>query len=116
MSGAGAPFHATVATLADQRHVSLWNRKQRVLRHLVRDRERLAALEPGGSPEHPIELVSASVVETRTRALSCPQCEGQYRIHDHRAPSAGLRAVDVKCQLCGTPRTLYFRLTSRDPN
>jgi hypothetical protein len=96
--------------------VTLWNRKQRVLRHLVRDRERLAALEPGGSPEHPIELVSAAVVEIRARALSCPQCEGTYRIHDHRAPSSGLRAVDVSCRLCGTPRTLYFRLTSRDPN
>lgn len=96
--------------------MSLWNRRQRVLRHLVRDRERLAALEPGGSAERPIELTSAAVVETRTRALSCPQCEGGYRIREHRAPSSGLRAVDVTCRLCGTPRTLWFRIGSRDPN
>lgn len=86
------------------------------MRQLVRDRERLAALSPGGSPEHPIEVVSAAVVEVRTRAQACPQCEGMYRMRDHRAPAAGLRAVDVTCQTCGTPRTLWFRLGSADPS
>ena len=94
----------------------MWNRKQRVLRHLVRDRERLAALTPGGSPEHPIELISAADVETRAAAMTCPQCDGTYRVHDHRAPRSGLRAVDVRCQLCSTRRTLWFRLGSGDPN
>jgi predicted Zn finger-like uncharacterized protein len=94
----------------------VWNRKQRVLRHLVRDRERLAALTPGGSAERPIELVSAAVVEGRARTMQCPQCDGGYRILDHRAPDSGLRAVDVRCQLCGTPRTLWFRLGSDEPN
>jgi hypothetical protein len=94
----------------------VWNRKQRVLRHLVRDRERLAALSAGGSPEHPIELTSAAVVEIRAAAMSCPQCDGAYRVREHRAPSSGLRAVDVSCRLCGTPRTLWFRLTSDEPN
>ena len=91
------------------------SRKNRA-RQLVRDRERLAALSPGGSPDHPIELVSAAVVESRVRAMSCPQCEGAYKLREHRAPEAGLRAADVVCQLCGTPRTLWFRLGSREPN
>jgi hypothetical protein len=94
----------------------VWNRKQRVLRHLVRDRERLAAETAGGSPERPIHLVSAAVVETRALNMQCPQCAGGYAIRDHRAPCSGLRAVDVSCRLCGTARTLWFRLGSTEPN
>jgi hypothetical protein len=92
------------------------SRKQRALRALIRDRERLAELSAGGSPEHPIELTSAAVVEIRASAMTCPQCDGAYRVRDHRAPSSGLRAVDVSCRLCGTPRTLWFRLGSTEPN
>ena len=91
-------------------------RRARVMRQVVRDRERLAALSRGGSGDHPIEVVSASVVEVRTRALACPQCEGSYRLVDHRAPSSGLRAVDVECRLCGTARTVWFRLGTTEPN
>jgi uncharacterized protein YbaR (Trm112 family) len=91
-------------------------RRWRVMRQLVRDRERLAVLSPGGSPVKPIPVVSAAVVEVRANALACPQCEGTYRVHDHRAPATGLRAVDVTCQQCGVPRTLWFRLTDGAPN
>lgn len=90
--------------------------RKHALRQLVRDRERLAAMSAGGSPEHPIALASAAVVEIRVRAMSCPQCDGRYRMRDHRAPSAGLRAADVVCQLCGTSRTLWFRLGCAEPN
>jgi hypothetical protein len=91
-------------------------RKRRVLRQLIRDRERLARLSVGGSEGHPIAVASAAVVEVRVRALTCPQCDGTYRIREHRAPASGLRAVDVTCRLCGTPRTLWFRLGSDEPN
>jgi predicted Zn finger-like uncharacterized protein len=91
-------------------------RRKRVFRDLVRDREKLSSLSRGGSPDRPIEVASASVVEVRARSLSCPQCDGHYSVQDHRAPSAGLRAVDVRCDLCGTRRTLWFRLGSTDPN
>jgi hypothetical protein len=90
-------------------------RRWRVMRQLVNDRERLAAMSEG-SAARPIELTSASVVEVRVRALTCPQCEGTYRQHDHRALGAGLRAVDVTCRLCGVPRSLWFRISSREPN
>jgi predicted Zn finger-like uncharacterized protein len=91
-------------------------RRARVMRQVVRDRERLAALSRGGSNDRPIEVVSASVVEVRARALVCPQCAATYRVHDHRAPASGLRAVDVTCSQCGTARTLWFRLVSAEPN
>ena len=91
-------------------------RKKRVLRALIRDRERLAALSAGGSHERPISVPSASVVDGRASAMSCPQCDGPYRVHDHRAPRSGLRAVDVTCRLCGTSRTLWFKLGSAEPN
>lgn len=89
---------------------------ERGARKIVRAREKLAALARGGSAEHPIEVTSSAVVETRVRNLRCPQCESTYRIVDHVAPAAGLRRVDVRCQLCGTPRALWFALVSDEPS
>jgi hypothetical protein len=90
--------------------------RERELKQLVRDRERLASLSPGGSAERPVHLASASVVEVRVRNTPCPQCGGELRVTEHRAPAPGLRSVDVRCQLCGTPRTMWFRLDSVEPN
>lgn len=90
--------------------------RARARRKLVRDREKLAALSVGGSEDRPIQVTSASVVEVRVRHLTCPQCEGEYRIKEHRAPASGIRSVDVTCQLCGVPRTLWFRIVSADAN
>jgi hypothetical protein len=83
---------------------------ERAARQLVRDRERLAAIEPGGAAEQAIEVPSSSVIEVRARSQRCPQCEGDYQIDDHRAPSAELRALDVACRRCGTERTIWFRI------
>lgn len=90
--------------------------RARARRKLVRDREKLAALSVGGSEDRPIQVTSASVVEVRVRHLTCPQCEGEYRIKEHRAPASGIRSVDVTCQLCGVPRTLWFRIVSAEAN
>ena len=89
--------------------------QERAARQLVRDKEKLAALVAGGSAARPLEVPSSSVIEGRVRALPCPQCEGQLDVIDHRAEQ-GLRAVDAKCRICGTPRTLYFRIVSDEPN
>ncbi len=89
---------------------------ERALRQLVRDREKLAALVAGGSPERPIAVDSASVVEVRVRSLTCPQCEGEYRVIEHRAPASGLRAVSVICNRCHVPRSLWFKLGSSEPS
>jgi predicted Zn finger-like uncharacterized protein len=90
--------------------------QQRALRKLVRDREKLAALSVGGSEDRPIQVTSAAVVEVRVRHLACPQCEGEYKVQEHRSPASGIRSVDVTCQRCGVPRTLWFRIVSLDAN
>ena len=83
---------------------------ERVARGLVRDRERLWALAPGGSAERPIDVTSSAVIEVKARATPCPQCEGTLRLEDHQAVDAALRKLDVRCVLCGVPRSLYFRI------
>jgi hypothetical protein len=83
---------------------------ERVARGLVRDRERLFALGPGGRPEHAIEVVSSSVIEVKARAMPCPQCEGSLHVEDHQAEDAALRRVAVRCQRCGVARTIFFRI------
>jgi hypothetical protein len=89
---------------------------ERDAKKLVRDRERLAALVPGGSRERPIEVTSTAVIEIRALAMPCPQCEGQFRIRAHEAPESGIRRVDVTCRQCAAPRSLWFRLVSDEPN
>jgi len=90
--------------------------RERAARGLVRDREKLAKLEPGGSAERPLEVPSPAVIEPRVRSMRCPQCDGEYTIDDHQAPAAGLRRVAVTCRLCHVPRQLWFRLGSPAPN
>ncbi|MBA3542208.1 MAG: hypothetical protein H0T79_21515 [Deltaproteobacteria bacterium] len=91
--------------------------RERAARQLVRDREKLAALSPGGGETHPIVVTSSAVIDVRINAMPCPQCEGQYRLVEHAAPGAGLRKVDVTCRLCGVSRVLWFRLAPVDePN
>jgi hypothetical protein len=90
--------------------------RERAARQLVRDREKLARLVAGGAREHPLEVPSSAVIEIRARAMPCAQCEGEYKVIEHRADGAGVRAVDVACQRCGVKRTLWFRIASDDPN
>jgi predicted Zn finger-like uncharacterized protein len=56
------------------------------------------------------------VIEGRTESLPCPQCEGQYRIVEHRSEGTGVRAVDVRCRQCGVGRTLWFRIAADEVN
>lgn len=90
--------------------------QERAARQLVRDREKLARLVAGGSEARPIEVSSSAVIDGRVRAMPCPQCEGELEVKDHRSTGAGMRAVDVKCRICGAPRTLWFRIVSDEPN
>jgi hypothetical protein len=87
--------------------------QQRQLRKDVQRRERAAGEAPGGSPEHPLAVSSASVIEVRARATPCPQCQGTLDIEGHDAGvEAGelLRAVRVICRLCHARRKLWFRV------
>jgi len=91
------------------------NTADQVLRR-ERDRERLARLLPGGSPERPIVVGFTAVIEPRVRAMACPHCGGEYRIHAHERPAPGVRRVDVGCRQCSSPRSFWFRLVPREPN
>lgn len=77
------------------------------------DRERLFRHEPGGSPERPIDVESASIVEPRARSLTCPLCEGEHEVVEHAAvttPRGALREARLRCRRCGSRRSLWFRL------
>ena len=86
---------------------------------VVRDKERLASLEPGGTPEHPIEVVTAALVAPKARAMPCPVCDEAVRVEDHTARTiAGvpLRLAHVACPWCGHSRIVYFAVRSALPN
>ncbi len=83
---------------------------------LVSARRKLIALEPGGSPERPLEVASASVVEPRAEAFACPECGAALRCREHRAElvqGKPLRIVDLTCRTCASELTLYFRVIER---
>jgi hypothetical protein len=93
--------------------------RERAARKLVRARERLAGLEVGGSPARPFEVPSSSVIDVRARAQPCPQCGGRLRLDEQTAEKidgVSLRATHLVCQLCGTPRVFWFRITSPLPS
>jgi len=86
---------------------------ERAADKLARQRERLLELEPGGSPERPIDVESASVVEPRAESLRCPRCDTPLRVDAHLAPSSPgmrLREVQASCPRCGKQRSIWFRL------
>jgi hypothetical protein len=81
--------------------------------------EALARLAPGGSPDHPLELSSASQVEVRAQSTPCPICTGELRVEEHEAEVLGgrrLRVVRVRCHHCAAPRQLYFRIGTALPS
>jgi hypothetical protein len=88
---------------------------EREARRLVRDREKLAALERGGAADRPLEVPSAAVIEGRARTMPCIQCEGEYEVRDHQS-DGGLRVVTVTCRRCHVSRRLWFRIVVTGPN
>jgi hypothetical protein len=83
----------------------------RKLEKLATDREKLARMEPGGSPARPLEITSASVVEARAEREACFACDGAMRCKEHRVEK-GLRVATVECKECGRERRHYFRLAT----
>lgn len=81
---------------------------------LAHARQKLAALEPGGSPERPAAVESASQIEGRAEQLECLRCGGALKVKEHRAivhPRAGsLREIELRCPACGKARLAYFRV------
>jgi hypothetical protein len=88
---------------------------------LARARLRLAALEPGGAPEHPIDVVSASTIEPRAASMPCAACGAPgVRVEEHEAPplpaQRGLRVVRVICAQCAVRREIWFRIGTALPS
>ncbi|HEX8795089.1 MAG TPA: hypothetical protein VF765_29280 [Polyangiaceae bacterium] len=91
----------------------------RTAQKLARDRERLARLEPGGTPERPIEVESASQIEPHAMATTCLRCDGPNRVAEHAAATVDgerLRCVHLVCSRCGARRELWFRITAALPS
>jgi hypothetical protein len=85
----------------------------RELRKQVRHTEQLARELPGASPDQPIDVTSASVVEGAARATPCIQCGGELEMRGDRATSSArgvLREIALVCRRCHAPRTLWFRI------
>jgi hypothetical protein len=86
---------------------------------LVRTRDRIAQLEPGGSPDWPIALESAVLVERRAASIPCPRCAGPVTVitHDARATTdARRREVIARCQRCSHARSVWFVITPAERN
>jgi hypothetical protein len=93
--------------------------RERAARQIVRDRQKLAALETGGSRERPIDVVSSSVIPVRARSIPCPLCGGSLRLDEETAESSvgkQLRGAHMTCVRCGVARVLWFSLSSPLPN
>lgn len=81
---------------------------------------KLAALEPGGAPDRPIEVASASIIEPHASSMPCAACGAHgVRVDEHVAvtvegegnePARRLRVVHVNCRRCGTRREVYYRI------
>lgn len=79
----------------------------------VEVRRKLFQASEGGTPDRPILVSSASVIEARARDLLCPVCGGQTSIRQHEAVRTGvkrLRKIERTCMACGEASTLYFEL------
>ncbi len=93
--------------------------RERATRKLVLDKQRLAALEPGGAADRPIEVSSSAVIPVRARSQRCPLCGGSLLLDEETATmidGKSLRTAHLTCQQCGVRRELWFRIGSPLPN
>lgn len=92
---------------------------ERSLHEQIVERERWASLQPGGSPERPIEVASAAVIDLRARAQPCPLCGATLELLQQTAEKIdgrSLRAARMRCRGCHAPRAIWFALTPSLPN
>jgi len=86
---------------------------ERKLEKLYEARQKLAELDPGGSPERPLDVSSASVVQARAEAQHCLRCNLPMRCDEHTTfagPHGLLRLAKLDCRGCGATRDLYLRI------
>lgn len=92
---------------------------ERSLLKNVESLDRLAALQRGGAPDRPIEIVSASLVEPIAESMKCVRCEGKLRVEEHVAQTVdgiSLRIARVACVSCGARRAIWMRIVTALPS
>ena len=82
---------------------------EREVKKDIERKDKLAALQPGGAPERPIEVTTASLIEPGARSSKCPRCGGDVRLEEH-VVQGSLRVARVRCAQCGSPRAIYYRI------
>lgn len=78
---------------------------------LARDVRKLQGLEPGASPDHPIEVRSTSQIDPHARSLRCLLCDVGLQIEDQRGyvhMGRVHRALVMRCPRCGEGREVHF--------
>lgn len=84
---------------------------ERDLKRQIEQRDKLAALEPGGAADRPIEVATAALIEPMARASRCPRCHGESRLEEHVVENS-VRVARVRCTACNSPRAIYFRISA----
>ena len=92
-------------------------------------RQKLWFLEAGGTPQRPLEVKSAAVIESRATGVPCPRCGGELRVKDHEAKvlddrgnettadrGVPLRIVTLACFQCGARQRSFFRVVAPLPS
>jgi len=75
--------------------------------------EKETAAAPGGRPDRPVVVTSASVVEGVATREPCVMCGQPVYVEEHAVETHGddrLRAVRVGCRFCEHQRLLYVRI------
>jgi hypothetical protein len=69
---------------------------------------------PGGTPGSAFVVTSSAQIEPQASRVDCLACDdGRLAIEQHRAENVdgvAVRAIDLACRACGSPRTAYFRI------
>lgn len=94
---------------------------ERDARKLGEAKLKLAALSAGGSPDRPLEVTSASVIEPQAASTACVLCDApSMRVDEHVVETIDgarrLRVVRVRCPRCGHRRALYFHIGTALPS
>jgi endogenous inhibitor of DNA gyrase (YacG/DUF329 family) len=92
---------------------------ERAAEKLAAQREKLFLLEPGGTPQRPIDIETPVLVELRAASFNCPRCGCPVQLREHAAPSVSgvlLREARVQCPRCGSKRSLWFRISGSKVN
>ncbi len=82
---------------------------------LVRARDKLIDLAPGGTPARPIDVPTSAVVEPKASAVMCPRCDEPFFVESHEAVTTEhgrLREAKLRCKTCGRERSLWFRVVA----